>query len=168
MSKDKGEAAVRWEERHQQDKIKSHTHQVGHPRTGEQYHQRSSPTVVKVLSFTSGFPAWISGKGTGNLQGTCLWRRAGFDYRISTGLGEPETPFLEGTNKILCAPRSKGKEQWPHRGTEPDLLLLEGLLWRCGSALACREDGALERAVLEGAPWHKSPWRLPLTLPQSL
>ena len=33
------------------------------------------------------------------------------------------------------------------------MLLLEGLLWRCGSAVACR--GALETAVLEGAPWHE-------------
>ena len=45
----------------------------------------------------------ISGKQTGNPRGIWLWRRVGFDYRTSTGLGEIETPLLEGTNKTLCA-----------------------------------------------------------------
>ena len=30
-------------------------------------------------------------------------------------VGETEIPVFEGTNKILCVPRRKGKEQWPHR-----------------------------------------------------
>ena len=44
------------------------------------------------------FPEWRSSKETRNLQGIWLWRLVGFDYRIPTGLGEIETPFLEGTN----------------------------------------------------------------------
>ena len=35
-SKDKEEAAARQQEGHNHDKIKSHTHQVGDPQTGEQ------------------------------------------------------------------------------------------------------------------------------------
>ena len=29
--------------------------------------------------------------------------------------GETETPVLESTNKIVCIPRHRGKEQWLHR-----------------------------------------------------
>ena len=43
---------------------------------------------VKVLGPTSGFLAWGSGQGTGNLQGIWLWRAVRFDYRNSTGLGD--------------------------------------------------------------------------------
>ena len=32
-----------------------------------------------------------------------LGRLAGFDCRTSTGLGETETPHLEGTDKVVCA-----------------------------------------------------------------
>ena len=41
---------------------------------------------MKALGPTSGFPAWRSGKRTGNPQGICLRRPVGFDYRASTGL----------------------------------------------------------------------------------
>ena len=51
------------------NKIKSHTLWVGDPQMGEQEHQRSSPTVVKVWNPMSGFPAWGPSKGTGNPQG---------------------------------------------------------------------------------------------------
>ena len=88
------------------------------------------------------FPAWRSSKETRNLQGIWLWRLVGFDYRISTGLGETETPFLEGTNKMLCATRPRGKEQWLHRGQNQTYLLVwQGPLWRYGSAVACYMDG---------------------------
>ena len=44
---------------------------------------------------------------------------------------------LGGHKKILHAPRPRGKEQWPHRRlNQSHLLVLEGLLWRCGSARA--------------------------------
>ena len=36
MFKDKEETAARWLEGHNHNKIKSHTHQVGDPQTGEQ------------------------------------------------------------------------------------------------------------------------------------
>ena len=68
---------------------------------------------MKVLNPTSGFPAWGSDKGTGDPHGIWPWRPAGFDYRTCTGLGETETAVLEGTSRILHAPRHRGKEQWP-------------------------------------------------------
>ena len=48
---------------------KSHTRQVGNQQTGKQYYEKISPTVVKVLSLLSNFPACGSGKETGNPQG---------------------------------------------------------------------------------------------------
>ena len=43
---------------------------------------------------------------------------------------------------MLHAPRPRGKEQWPHRGLNQTYLLVwEGPLWRCGSAVACYRDG---------------------------
>ena len=63
---------------------------------------------MKILSPLSGFLVWGSGKGTWNPQGIWLWRPVGFDYRTSTGLGKTETPFWEGTNKILCVPSKSG------------------------------------------------------------
>ena len=52
---------------------------------------------------------------TRNPRESCPWRPAGCDYRTSTGLGETMTPILDGTNKILHAPRPRGKQWWPHR-----------------------------------------------------
>ena len=54
------------------------------------------PQLWRFWALTSGFPAWGSNKGTKNYQGIWLWRPVGFDCRISTGLGETETPHLEG------------------------------------------------------------------------
>ena len=71
----------------------------------------------------SAFPSLGSSKETGNPQGIWLWRPAGFDYRTSTGLGETETPVLEGTNKILRVPRLRGKEHWSHRRLNQTCLL---------------------------------------------
>ena len=91
---------------------------------------------------TSGFPAWGSDKGTGNPQGIWSWRPVGFDCKTSTGLGVTETPVLEDTNKILSAPRLRGKEQWLHRRLNKKyLLVLEGLLWKRGLESAHHRDG---------------------------
>ena len=148
-SKNKGEATTRQEEGSNHNKIKSHTHRGGNTKTGEQLNRRSSPTVVKVLSPKSGFPAWGSSKGTGNPQGICPWGPVGFGYKTSTGLGEidstPEGGVLVANScPTLCnptdrlyvahqAPVSMGfsrQEYWsdepfpppedlPHPGTEP-------------------------------------------------
>ena len=89
---------------------------------------------------------------------------AGLDYRTSTGLREMETPVLENTSKILCTPRPRGEEQWPHsRLNQNYLLMLEGLLWRPGSTEAPQGVRALAGAVWESPSWHKPSWRSPLT-----
>ena len=50
-------------------------------------------------------------------KGLGISRESGLEasYKTSRGLEEIETPVLEGTNKILHAPRPTGEEQWPHR-----------------------------------------------------
>ena len=65
----KGEATTRWQEGCNNYKIKSHTLRVGDHKSGEHEYQISPLLVVKVLSLTSGFPAWKSSTGTGNPQG---------------------------------------------------------------------------------------------------
>ena len=116
---------------------------------------------MKVPNPTSGFQAWGTDQRTGNSQGILWWGPVGFDYRPSRGQRETETPVLEGTNKILCAPRPRGENQWPHR-RENYLLGLKG---SCGSM---GQQGLTTRTgALEGPPWHKPSWSLPLTLPQS-
>ena len=44
----------------------------------------------------------------------------GIDCRTLTGLGEPETPLLEGTHKVVCASGPRGRSSDPIE-TEPGL-----------------------------------------------
>ena len=44
----------------------------------------------------------------------------GFDCRTSTGLGEAETPLLEGTHKVGCTSGPRGRSGDPIE-TEPDV-----------------------------------------------
>ena len=67
------------------------------------------------------------------------WRRSALThhraFRTYTGLGNR---LLEGTNKTLCAPGLRRKEQWPHkRPTQTCLWVSRSLWWRRGSAVAC-------------------------------
>ena len=96
---------------------------------------------MKVLSPKSGFPAWGSGNRRKNSQRIRLWRLVGFDCRTLTGLGETETPLLEGTHKVMCTPGPQGKEQWSRRKLHQTyLLVVEGLLQRQGKAVAHHGD----------------------------
>ena len=115
---------------------------MGDSQTGEQLYHRRRPTGVKVLSPTSGFLTWESGNGRRNSQKTRIWRLVGFHCKTSTGLGETETPLLEGTHKVVCVSGPIGKEQWPphRRLNQTYLLVLEGLLQRWGVAVAHRRD----------------------------
>ena len=114
--------------------------QISYPLVGWSTGQRTIipkkfSTVVKVLNPMPDFQAWGSDKRTETHQGIWPWGPAGFDYRTSRGLGETETPLLQGTNKILHAPRPRGEEQWPQRRLNQNyLLMLDGLLWRSGLA----------------------------------
>ena len=70
-----------------------------------------------------------------------LWRLEGFDCRTSTGLGETETPLLEGTHRVVCSSGPRGKEQWPlRRLNKTYLLVLKGLRQRRGVAVAHHRD----------------------------
>ena len=108
----------------------------------KKYYPSSSPTIVKVHSPTSGFSARKSDKEKGKPQGIWPWSWVGFDCRTSIGLGETETPLLESTSKALSAPwPGEWGEQCPHRRlNRPYLLVLEGLQWRRGSAVAHHKD----------------------------
>ena len=44
----------------------------------------------------------------------------GFECRTSTGMGETETPLLEGTHKVVCTSGPRGRSSDPIE-TEPDL-----------------------------------------------
>ena len=107
-------------------------------------------------------PSLGSGNGRRNPQRIRLWRPVGFDCRTSTGLGETETPLLEGTHEVVRVAGPRGKEQWPHsRLNQTYLLMLEGLLKRWGVAVAHRgnkdtgsrssEKSSLTWALLESA-----------------
>ena len=159
---------MRWEEGCNHDKIKSHNHWVGDSQTGEHLYHGSPPTGVKVLSPTSGFPTWGSGNRRRNPQRIRLWRLAGFDSRTSTGLGETETPLMEGIHKVVYAPGCMGKEQWPHRRlNQTYMLVLEGLLQRRGVAVSPQgQDTGAE--VLGSTHWRESSWSPPLAPPKSL
>ena len=96
---------------------------------------------------------WNLTKGLAIHWEFCPWRSVRFDYRTYTRLGETEIPILEGTNKILCSPRPKGKEQRPNRLNQNYLLVLGGLLWRHRSAGAHHRDGDTGSIRLRMSPF---------------
>ena len=61
-----------WDSRRGTLAIKSNHIPVGDPQTGKEIYRRGSPTGVRVLSPTSGSPAWGSGSGRKSPQGICL------------------------------------------------------------------------------------------------
>ena len=64
-----------------------------------------------------------------------LWRNMIYQS-YSTGLG---IRLLEGTNKTLCAPGPRRKEQWPHRRlSQTCLWVSRSLQRRRGLTVACR------------------------------
>ena len=81
--------------------------------------------------------------------------------------GETETPVLEGTNKALCAPRLRGKEQWLHGYWTKTCWCWRVSRGGVGWQGLTTGMGLLAAAVWEGPLWHKSSWRSPLTRPQS-
>ena len=97
---------------------------------------------MKVQNPTSCLLAWGTDKGTGNPQGIWPYSPVEFGYKTSTGLGKTD-PRLGKHKKKKTLPRHRGKEQWLHRKLNQNyLLVLEGLLWRHGSAGAhCRDGG---------------------------
>ena len=64
----------------------------------------------------------------------------GSDCRTLTGLGETETPLLEGTHKVVCTSGPRGRSSDPQsRLNQTYLLVLEGLLQRWGVTVSQHE-----------------------------
>ena len=78
--------------------------------------------------------------------------------------------LLEGTNRTLCAPGPKERSSGCHkRLSQTCLCVLDYLLCRHGSAVACRGDKSSgHRSSGRHCVWCKSSWRRsPLVPPQS-
>ena len=120
-SKEK-ETATIWQslQRYNHDKIKFHTHWVGDSQTGEQWYQRSSPTAVKILSPTSGFPAWGSRKGTGNPQETWPWGQQDLMTGLPQDWGNQRLHSSRAQTKLVCT-KTQQKGPVPLLETEPYL-----------------------------------------------
>ena len=116
------------------------------PQIVEQLHQRNPCTAKNVLGSPKDSPTWGLGKGTKNPQGIWLWRPVGFDYRNYTRLWKQ---LLKGTNKTLCIPGPRRKEQWPHkRLTQTCLWMFRSLQERSGLVVACCSAGGAPSAAV--------------------
>ena len=120
-------------QRHSEESNKPGVHQD--PETTQILSQNcvwASPVEVQVSSgLPQGLGLWVWHKPS--------WRRSPLTKhratRTYTGLGDR---LLEGTNKTLCAPGSRRKEQWPHRKlTQTCPRGSWGLRQWCGSVVAC-------------------------------
>ena len=121
---------------------------------------------VKILSPMSGSPIWWSGNGRRRRKRIWLWKPGGLDSRASTGLGETESPLLDGTQKVSGTPGSRGRKQWPHKSLgQTYLLILEGLLQRRGVAVAPCGYKHWWRQFWEVFHWIKPSWRPPFSHP---
>ena len=92
----------------------------------------------------------------------------GFDCRTSTGLGETETPLLEGTHKVVCALGPRGRSSDPGgRLNQTYLLVLEGLLQRRGWLCFTAGTRTLAAEVLGSTPWREPSHSLSFAPPKS-
>ena len=98
----------------------------------------------------------LQGRGL-RVQQTWVWHKPlrGGAARIYTGLGNR---LLEGTNKTLCAPGPRRKEQWPHkRLTQTRPWLSRSLSRGMGMQWPAAGLGAPSAAVHDGTFWRRSP-----------
>ena len=91
---------------------------------------------MKVLSPRWSSSAWESGTRRRSPLGVWLWRPVGLDHRKSTGLGETETPLLEGIHFSSCILQPREKAVTSQKLGQTWLLLLESLLGKQGTAVA--------------------------------
>ena len=87
----------------------------------------NSHTVKKVLGWTTDFPTWGSGTGTGHPQGIWLWRPVGFDYRTSTGLGK-QTLGRHKQNLVCTRTQEKGAMTPQETGPDMPMSVQESLV----------------------------------------
>ena len=100
---------------------------------------------MKLLNPTSVFPAWRANKGLG------IPRESGLEGQWGLTIALPE-----GKQRLqswraqtkFCRHQDKEEDQSPHsRLNQNYMLVLEGLLWRCGSAEAHLRDGGAGRSA---------------------
>ena len=104
MSKDKGEAATRWQEGRNHVKIKSHTCWVGdwRPRIPKKFsHCKGSMPHIRLPNLG----IW---QRDGNPQGIRLWRTAGFDDRTFTGVVKTEMLVGHKQSNVRTRTQEKG------------------------------------------------------------
>ena len=111
--------------------------------TGRMTHRLESNYTMEALlqEWKSQAPRQAFQSG-GMAMGRGAPRESDFESQQGLITGNPrdrrkQTPLLEGTHKVLCAPEVRGnKKQRPHkRLVQTHLLVLEGLLWRWGAAV---------------------------------
>ena len=75
---------------------------------------------------------------------------------VATGLGKQ---ILGCTNRTLCAPGPRRKEQWSHKRLTQTCLWVSRSLWqRCGSVVAyCRVGSTEGCSSCTGTFWRRSP-----------
>ena len=114
-----------------------YSRQADDRQTAEQLCQRNPHTDKKVLGPTIDFQPGDQAKGL----------RTPKEYDFG-GQWDLITRHLEGTNKTLCAPGPRRKEQWPRKRLTQTCLWGSRSLWRRrGRTLACCRVGALNTTV---------------------
>ena len=111
------------------------------------------PTETEIeLCLSVPYGGWVS---SGLLQGQGLWVQQTWVWHKPSWRMSPLTPpeltkdwrnrLLEGTNRTLCSPRPRRKEQWPHkRLTQTCPRVSRSFPRRHGSAVACCRVGGTE------------------------
>ena len=106
--------------------------------TGWATHRLEKNNTKEALALLWSFWTPFQASSLGILQRHWIPRESDPEGQWDLIIGLPQdfgeqTRVLEGTNKILHTPRPRGEEQWPHKRLNQNyLVVLEGLLWRCG------------------------------------
>ena len=102
------------------------------------------------------FPTWGSGKKTENLQGICLWRPVGFDYRTYTGLGK-QTFGGHRQNLVHTRTQEEGAETLQEIDPDLPVTVQESLAqtWVCSSLL--QGQGNWGQKYMHRMFWRRSP-----------
>ena len=119
------------------------------------------PLLWRFWTTPQTFQAGGSDKRTENPQEIWPWRPAGFDYRISTGLGETDCNLGGHKQNVACT-RTQRKGAVTQKVSQNYLSSVGRVSWGDVSQQGLSTGtGALAAAVQEVTPWHKASWRSP-------